>query len=160
MTHDECNDALRQNLSESIRHVSELRDLLKTERDALESKDAAALADTADRKQQFVNELDLLDRARIALSKSLGFGINPEEIAKLAAHCDTNSELAQSWQRFLALAEECSGMNSGNGAIIRVRQQQIQGAIHLLRDGTTETDTYGPNGQSNEDSRTRPLAEA
>lgn len=160
MTLDECNEALRENFCESMQNALELRNLLNDERDALEQKDTLSLSDTAVHKKMCVNKLEELDKTRSSISKSFGFGINPGEITKLAAHCDEGTSLTQSWNQFLEVAHECSDMNSGNGAIIRVRQKQIQGVIHLLRDGTPETETYGPNGQSNEDSRTRPLAEA
>lgn len=157
---EECNEALRENIQESIQNALELRRLLEEERDALERKDTISLSDTAVQKQLCVNELEALDKARTRISKSCGFGVNPDEIAKLAARCNDSELLIQSWDHFLQVAQECSDMNSGNGAIIRVRQQQIKGAINLLRDGSTETDTYGPNGQSREDSHTRSLAEA
>lgn len=160
MSFDECNEALRQNIDESIQNALELRRLLEAERAALESKDTMSLSDTAVQKQLCVNALDELDKARSAISKSRDFGVNPGEIAKLIASCDDSDLLTQSWDRFLRIARECSDMNSGNGAIIRVRQQQIKGAISLFRDGSGETETYGPNGQSHEDSRTRPLAQA
>lgn len=160
MNFEECNEALRENIYESIQNALELRDLLNEERDALERKDTMSLSDTAVRKRLCVNNLEDLDKARSELSKSCGFGINPSEITKLAAHCDDTGLLTQSWSHFIEVAHECSDMNSGNGAIIRVRQKQIKGAINLLRDGSSESDTYGANGQSNEDSRTRSLAEA
>lgn len=160
MSFDECNEALRQNIDECIQNALELRRLLDEERDALERKDTLSLSDTAEQKQLCVTRLDELDKARSEISKSCGFGIAPGDIATLAANCDDSDLLTQAWDRFLQIAHECSDMNSGNGAIIRVRQQQIKGVISLLRDGRAETDTYGPNGQSHEDSRTRPLGQA
>jgi len=160
MTYDECNEALSENIDESIQNALELRRLLEEEREALERKDTMSLSDTAVQKRQCCNKLDELDKARSDISKSRGFGVNPGEIAKLAARCDDSTLLTQSWNRFLQVARECSDMNSGNGAIIRVRQKQINGAINLLRAGSTDTDTYGPNGESHEDSRTRSLAQA
>lgn len=160
MTLDDCNEALRQNFYESIQNALELRDLLQEERDALERKDTMSLSDTAVRKKVCVSKLEDLDKARNTVSKSFGFGINPSEISKLAEHCDEGHLLSESWEHFLEVAHECSDMNSGNGAIIRVRQKQIKGAINLIRDGSAETDTYGPDGQNDEDQRTRSLAEA
>ena len=160
MTLDECNEALKDNFNESIQIALELRNLLKEERAALERKDTLSLSETAVRKKVCVTGLEDLDTSRNAISKAFGFGINPDEISKLAAHCDEGQLLSQCWSDFIELAQACSDMNSGNGAIIRVRQQQINGAINLLRDGNAETDTYGPNGQSGEELRTRPLAEA
>ncbi|MDH3440595.1 MAG: flagellar protein FlgN [Gammaproteobacteria bacterium] len=160
MTFDKCNEALRENIDESIQNALELRRLLQEEREALERKDTLSLSDTAIQKRRCCNRLEELDKARTDISKSSGFGVNPGEIAKLAARCDDSALLTQSWDRFLQVAHECSDMNSGNGAIIRVRQKQIKGAINLLRDGSTDTDTYGPNGESREESRTRPLAQA
>lgn len=160
MTPDECNDALRENIDESVQCALELRDLLTDERTALERQDTMSLSDTAVQKSRCVNSLEQLDRARLELSKTCGFGISPNEIAKLTESCDESGLLPRTWSQFLEVAHECDAMNSGNGAIIRVRQKQINSALNLLRDGTAESDTYGPSGHSSEDSRTRSLAEA
>lgn len=160
MTRDECNEALRENLSESIDHAIDLRTLLTEEREALERKDTMSLTDTAARKQLCINKLEELEKSRAEMSEACGFGKKPNDIARLAGNYGPDDLLTQSWDRFLDIARECSEVNSGNGAIIRVRQDQIKSAISLLRDGSTDAGTYGPDGRDGEDHRSRPLAEA
>ena len=160
MTPEECNDALRANLSESLRHASDLRSLLCDEREALTQTDTDALSDTAMQKQICIEQLEALQRSRAQLSEACGYGSQPADIAEWVRQCDHDDVLSQSWTQFLEIARECSDMNSSNGAIIRVRQAQIKSAISLLRDGSTDADTYGPNGRDGDDHRSRSLAEA
>ena len=160
MTPDECNDALKENLSESLRHASDLRSLLSDEREALSQTDPDALSDTAVQKRICIEKLEALQQSRVEMSAACGYGRQPADIAELVRHCDRDDVLSRSWTQFLDIARECSDMNSSNGAIIRVRQAQIKSAISLLRDGSTDADTYGPNGRDGDDSRSRSLAEA
>ena len=160
MTLDQCNEALKDNVSESISNALDLRAILGEERDALERKDTDSLSDTAIRKRLLISKLEELDNARARVSESLGYGANPDDISLLAAQCDSGDLLLESWQRFLDVALECRQMNACNGAVIRTRQEQIRVAIRLLRDGTTESDMYGPDGQNRGDNGNRVLAEA
>ena len=160
MTPDECNEALKANLDESIQQALDLRKLLDQEREALARQDTLSLSETAVRKRRCISKLEDLDKSRTDISTARGFGKSPDDIASLVGDCDDAPMLSDSWQRFLDVARECSEINAGNGAIIHVRQEQIKGAISLLRAGNTDSSTYGPNGRERDDSQTRSLAEA
>lgn len=160
MTPEECKVALEANLDASMSRALDLKSILDQEREALERNDTMSLRDTAVRKQLCVNELGELDADRTELSKACGFGSTPNAVPQLAGWCDDGDAITASWAEFLDVARECSDMNSGNGAVIRVRQSQIQNAISVLRNGTTDTNTYGPTGQNSGKLGTRSLAEA
>lgn len=160
MTPDECNEALKANLHESQQQALALRGLLDEERDALAANDTESLSVSADRKRRCVGTLENLNKARLEMSDACGFGKSPEAVFRLITVCADEPSLSESWQEFLDVIRECSEANAGNGAIIHVRQEQIKGALNLLRAEHTDGSTYGPNGRERDDSRTRSLAEA
>ena len=160
MTPNECKTVLEDNLSESVHFALDLKHVLDEERDALERRDTISLTDTAVRKELCVNKLDALNSKRKQICKACGFDDSVDSVPRLVEWCDDQKHILASWQKFLDVAESCSLKNSGNGAIIRVRQTQVKDAIGLLRNGTTESNTYGPTGQDDNGPTVRSLAEA
>jgi len=160
MTPTECKTVLEDNLSESIHFATDLRHVLDEEREALQRRDTVALTDTAARKQSYVIKLDELDGKRKEFCRACGFEDSIDSVPQMVEWCDDQAEVRASWEQFLNVAETCSLKNSSNGAIIRVRQAQIKDAIGLLRNGTKESNTYGPKGQDDDGPQARSLAEA
>ncbi len=160
MTPTECKSVLEDNLSESVHFALDLQHVLDEERDALERRDTDSLTDTAVRKQKCVNKLDELDGKRKVICRTCGFDDSIDGVPQLVEWCDDQKTVLASWEQFLDVAETCSLKNSGNGAIIRVRQAQIKDAIGLLRNGTKKSNTYGPHGQDDDGPNARSLAEA
>ncbi|MGI9262412.1 MAG: flagella synthesis protein FlgN [Woeseiaceae bacterium] len=160
MTPAQCKSAFQDNLTESIHHALDLKTILDDERAALEQKDTTALNDVAISKKLCVTKLDDLDSNRRKIGKECGFPENIESPSELIRWCDDQGEVETSWSQFLEVAETCSNLNAENGAIIRVRQGQVNNALLILRDGTTDVNTYGPTGQNGGELKTRSLAEA
>lgn len=160
MTPAQCKSAIQQNLTESIRHALDLKQILDDERAALERKNTSALNDVAISKKQCVTKLDDLDRERRKIGAECGFAEKAESPSELISWCDQQGEIATSWSQFIGIAESCSNLNAENGAIIRVRQGQVNNALQILRDGSTDVNTYGPTGCNGGELRTRSLAEA
>lgn len=160
MTPAQCQSEFQQNLNVSIHHALDLQQLLNDERAALEQKDTAALEEVAIGKKTCVTKLDDLDRKRRKIGAACGFADIAESPSELIDWCDQHGEIATSWSKFIGIAESCSNLNAENGAIIRVRQGQVNSALQVLRDGTTDVNTYGPTGRNGGDVKTRSLAEA
>lgn len=160
MTPAECKNVFQENIAESIHCALDLKNILDDERAALEQKDTTALNDAAISKKICVNKLDELDRNRGKIGKECGFPGNAESTPELIEWCDDQQEIKTSWSQFLDIAETCSSLNAGNGAVIRVRQAQVNNALGILRDGTNDVNTYGPTGQNGGEAKTRSLAEA
>lgn len=160
MTPAQCNSAIQQNLDESIDLALDLKQILDDERAALEQKDTSALDDVASSKKLCVTRLDDLDSNRRKIGKQCGFADNPENPSELISWCDQQGEVAASWSKFIQIAESCSNLNAENGAIIHVRQGQVNNALQILRDGTTDVNTYGPTGRNGGELKARSLAEA
>ncbi|MGI9205833.1 MAG: flagella synthesis protein FlgN [Woeseiaceae bacterium] len=160
MTPTQCKIAFEQNLTESIHHALDLNSVLDNERMALEQKNTTALNDVAVSKKLCVTKLEELDKIRRKIGKECGFSEDDEGPAKLISWCDQHDEIATLWSKFLGIAESCSNVNAANGAIIRVRQGQVNNALLILRDGTADVNTYGPTGRNGGELKTRSLAEA
>ncbi len=159
MTPDECRTALRGNLDQSLDLVTKLYECLMTERHALEQRDTVALETAALQKRELVERLDDLDRARNVIGKDCGFSPSAQLLGELSHWCQDGS-LPERWQEFLHIAETCSDLNNCIGAIIRVRQLQVQDALGLLRGQVENSSTYGPTGQDGRNLGSRALAQA
>jgi flagellar biosynthesis/type III secretory pathway chaperone len=137
----ESPDAPRARLlcivEDSIREADALERALQDERRALESHDAAALGTAAQEKHHRVTRLETLDAERIAASSEIKGA--PEQYSQV------NPDLPQGpWRKFLAVIGRCNTLNTTNGAIIRLRRQQLTDALRVVRG--TSTETYGPSG--------------
>ncbi|MGH8167849.1 MAG: flagella synthesis protein FlgN [Woeseiaceae bacterium] len=116
---------LERIMDESLEGAKELLRILQDERQALENRDAVALGVAAEGKQKCVGRLEVLEAGRRTAAESLDLA-------------------AERWQRFLVVIGRCNELNATNGAIIRLRREQIAVAAKLIGGGTVET--YGPSG--------------
>ena len=155
----ECLSIAVKILQNGLLHALALRDVLTDERTALVNKDTQRLSDTAVNKQLYLNELEAVQSDLANLSASCGFGTEPDQFKALAMWCDDDSLLLGMWDHFVDVVRDCNELNSSNGAIIHVRQEQIKAALALLRDGIIQDNTYGPGGKDSRVSGTRSLAE-
>ncbi|MGB5247051.1 MAG: flagellar protein FlgN [Woeseia sp.] len=130
---------------------------LDAERKALEAQDLAALEQAARDKQHCLLTLELLENERAALLEESGYQNNHDGMRDLQNWCDRDGALAGQWQSYLQVASKCQQANMTNGAIMRLRQQQIASAIAALSGCSPQT--YGPKGD-NGNRGSRALAEA
>lgn len=127
-------------VKDSIREADALEKALEDERRALESRDAAALGAAAEEKRRRVARLEALEAARMAATP---------QIAAVAERPPAGADpavtaSAEQWQRFLAIVARCNALNTTNGAIIRLRRQQVGDALRVV--SGTGAGTYGPSG--------------
>jgi flagellar biosynthesis/type III secretory pathway chaperone len=134
--HTDRSDRLTRIVEESIRVANALEEVLQQERRALENRDAAALGSAAGEKRIRVAALEALEAKRKALHD-----VAPPE---------------DSWNRFLSIVSRCSSLNMTNGAIIRLRRQQISETLRAVSGSGAET--YGPSGTEPSSHPRRPLA--
>jgi len=156
MSPRECKALLESNLEESLENACQLKIILEGERTALERNDPASLHDAATCKQDSVAKLEELETRRVSLSQSCGFESGADAINDLATWCGGEPAMVGSWKEFLDVANECSKLNSANGA----RRSQIENTLAVLRGGIADSDTYGPAGEKAGILETRALAEA
>ena len=147
-------------IGDSIFHALGLKESLQEERKALEAEDMDALQAAVDGKSACVENLQALDARRIELCEELGFAGAAEQMQELIDWCDEGDAVNSRWQQLLVIAAESSALNMTNGAIIRLRQQQFESSISVLRGLTPGTDTYGRNGSATGHADRSSLAQA
>ena len=151
--HSQVTADLRAMLGAGLDAAGRFEALLAEERRALESRDSTALAALAAQKQAAVRELEGLEARRLRALEQASVPNDAAGMLRLLAGADDQ----QRWQDYLALAGRCQQANLTNGAVIRLRHQQITEALAVLSGDRRET--YGPNGSSRP-AHSRALAEA
>lgn len=159
ITANECYSRVGKILSESLHHALALREILQEERAALETTDTTSLNTTCVKKQMCVNSLEALEAERVEIFIACGFASDTDDMKSLAMWCDDDSLLLSSWEHLLEVISTCNQLNSTNGAIIHVRQEQIRNSLSLLRNGTAQEATYGPRGENASSLGARSIAE-
>jgi flagellar biosynthesis/type III secretory pathway chaperone len=134
--------SLERIVEDGIIEAGALEHALLDERRALESRDATALGQAADEKRLRVARLEALEAARKAAAKSCV--ADQEQAGPATGHDRSEAMTGGRWQNFLAIVGRCNTLNMTNGAIIRLRRQQISDALRAVS-GTAE-ETYGPSG--------------
>lgn len=157
LTQNELRSRLDKLLDAGLTATAELSGLLKAERRALEQQDSEALEGAAAAKGQCLEALELLENERSALLKNANFPDDHAGMDALQDWCDPGGMLQTRWHRYLEVAGECRQANMTNGAILRLRHQQIASALATLSGRRPET--YGPSGMNGGGS-SRALAEA
>jgi len=147
-------------IDESVLQAMDLRESLEDERLALERQDTDALHAVVISKNERAEKLGDLDRKRTALCQEWGFSVGPDQMDKLMSWCDENDAIGSRWAELMRIAAAGNTLNLTNGAIIRLRQQQFETSLSVLRGVTPGSDTYGRNGEESGDFSRRSLAEA
>ncbi|MEM6512654.1 MAG: flagellar protein FlgN [Pseudomonadota bacterium] len=157
---DSARSQIIEILGCSIFHAKGLRESLDKEKTALAAQDMDALMAAIEEKGTQVRELQVLDIKRSELCRESGFADGPEQMDRFTAWCDRDTEVAGTWSQLIALAEECNTLNLSNGAVIRVRRQQVDDGLSILRGQAPGTPTYGRNGVNRDGLGQRAIAEA
>jgi flagellar biosynthesis/type III secretory pathway chaperone len=131
---------LRCIIEDSIREADALERALEDERRALENRDAAALGAAAEEKRHRVARLEILEAERTAATPE---SHGARDSARFPMSPDRGL-LEGQWRKFLTIVGRCNTLNTTNGAIIRLRRQQITDALRVV--SGTRAETYGPSG--------------
>ena len=156
---DNCRDRLEQMLRAGVLCAAGLKEVLNTERTALEDQNTDALNSAALNKQSFLTDLETLEATRHEICQASGFTAEPGAMDELIQWCDTELLILGLWDQFVDLAKECSELNFSNGAIINVRRQQISGALAVVRGESRNHETYSQSGRETSTTGQRVLAE-
>lgn len=161
---DISRDAARTQIvdivGDSVYQALGLKEALEDERRALEAQDIDALNAIVESKTRCVEQLQRLDEKRATLCEQWGFTAGPHQMTSLIEWCDEDQLISTRWEQLMVLAAEGSALNMTNGSIIRLRQQQFEASLSVLRGGTPGSDTYNRNGGEGSEYGSRSLAEA
>lgn len=147
-------------IGDSVYQALGLKEALEDERRALEAQDLDALNAVVESKTRCVEQLQQLDEQRAALCEQWGFPAGPHQMTSLIEWCDEDQLISTRWEQLMVIAAEGSALNMTNGSIIRLRQQQFEASLSVLRGGTPGSDTYNRNGGDGAEYGSRSLAEA
>ena len=147
-------------LGTSVLRAMGLKESLVDEKSALEAEDMDALDSAITSKGRCVSELAELDGERVRLCASAGFEAGPDQMQAVIEWCDEEHAITNAWDELMAIAADCNALNMTNGAIIRLREQQIRSSLSVLRGQAPEIDTYGPQSRGKGGYEQRTLAEA
>jgi flagellar biosynthesis/type III secretory pathway chaperone len=134
---------LERIVEDSISEALALELALQAERNALETRDDAALGSAAKDKGIRVAKLEQLEADR----RAAGMTFAPTQGLPGSSTNFPAADLLPvgRWQAFLSIVARCKRMNTTNGAIIHLRRQQVNDALRLV--SGTGTGTYGPSGE-------------
>ena len=135
-------------IGDSIVYALGLKEALQEERRALESEDMDALQTAVDGKSACVANLSGLDARRIELCEKLEYSAAADQMQELIDYCDEGDAITSRWEQLLVIAAESSALNMTNGAIIRLRRQNFESSLSVLRGASPGSDTYGRNGSA------------
>jgi len=153
-----CRERLDDLINESASQAARLEALLDAERDALKSQDAGRLDTIAAEKLRAVNELDRLEADRRDLAVGCGFDGGTAGMLELLSWCDDRGRLAGAWDALLTIAGRCRQRNQSNGAVARVRMDQIRGALAILSGNLQGSPVYDQDGRDSSAGGRRELA--
>lgn len=140
--------------------AQKLEALLTEEFEALGARNVNSLQRLAGEKLTCVETMDRLENERQSIAVSAGFGTASDAMPDLLEWCDEESSLSRRWSALLEIAARCEQQNRCNGAISRVRQEQVRGALATLGGASNATPVYGPAGKESGGSSRRELAQA
>lgn len=156
----ETRDRFIDLLNDSVYQALGLKETLEEERKALESQDMERIERAVDDKSACVSRLQKLDEQRIEWCTAAGFAAGPDQMRDLIKWCDEDDLIKNRWDHLMIVAAESSAFNMTNGAIIRLRQQQFDSSLSVLRGISPGADTYGRHGGESGGFGHRSLAEA
>lgn len=152
-------DDLKNLLSQDIRQLETLADILKNEKTCLSGSDTKAL-DTLTREKNAILE-QIRERAKQKIHSLVAMGFRPDSGDPsrfiLSAGLD---ELYALWQEADASLRQCHTLNESNGRIINHLQKRLARLTDIFRGASGQQKLYGAKGQQTTVSSRTVLASA
>lgn len=135
-------------IEQCLDYGSRLEALLRDELSALESQDVTALHDLSSSKELCVRSMDNLESERRTLCMRAGHAPDEAGMVNMLKWCDKSNGVTPVWNSLLQVIKRCESLNRTNGAICRMRYEQVVNVLTAFSGGNGATETYGPGGQS------------
>jgi flagella synthesis protein FlgN len=133
-------------LSSERELAQQLQQCLQQEQAELVRADVAALAQTAERKNGIVEQMNSLAQSRLRAVAAAGHAAN--EAGMLAWLAAQDDAVRADWQALLAAASAGKELNRTNGLLIHQHISRNQAGLQALRGGGQPA-VYGRDGQQN-----------
>ncbi len=133
-------------LAGEIELARQLQECLRQEQAELVRADVAALAQTAERKNGIVQQMNALAQSRLQALAAAGHPAT--EAGMLAWLAGQDEAVREDWQTLLAVASAGKELNRTNGLLIHQHISRNQAGLQALRGGGQPA-VYGRDGQHN-----------
>ena len=117
-----------------------LQQCLEAEFEALQANQFNTLLSLSEQKQQLVNDLDVLDKARTSL-------VDGHHFVQILDELDSSHQLSTHWQNVQHKVKKCQQQNAINGQLLHRRNELARETLDLISGRqNSQAATYGPDG--------------
>lgn len=146
----------------ALQMAQQLRLELNREADALKKAHSPELINTiATNKKQLVAQLEQFSSQIAQVLSTENLPNSQDSIKEYFARAERSglatAESLQNWDRLMLVCSECRSLNDQNGASINLLSLNTKRSLDILKGKPEISSTYGSDGTSKSDYRTRPL---
>jgi flagellar biosynthesis/type III secretory pathway chaperone len=147
-------------LQHGIREAETLLELLDEEQRLLRGTDPGALERLTQRKQQQIENLEVVVVRQDAFLQQQGLPPGPSGMQGYLDGAAVDDAIKRSWTEFVDKLARCRKQNTLNGALLVQSQRQISHALQLLLGAGEANRTYGPSGEARSNQTANSLGKA
>ncbi|MFL1465858.1 flagella synthesis protein FlgN [Marinobacter sp. DUT-3] len=152
-------DELKDLLSQDIRQLDALADILEQEKSCLSSSDMQALQAITTEKNTLLDQIR--GRARQKIHTLVAMGYRPESGAPSRFIRSAGlSDLASLWSQANERLTFCQEINQNNGRVISHMQKRLSRLTDIFRGASSQQKLYGAHGEQTGASQRTILASA
>lgn len=139
-------DELKQYLSEDLRQLESLAELLRREKELLRQSDVRSLQAVTGEKNALLD--DFRKRARLKIQALVAMGYRPD-LGEPSRFIRTTglTEVYQLWQQADERLRECRQSNQENGRILSHLQKRLGRLTDIFRGSASQPKLYGARGE-------------
>jgi len=152
-------DDLKNLLSQDIRQLETLVEILRQEKSCLSNSDSKALETLTRQKNAALEEIRMRAKQKIRLLVAMGFRPDSGEPSRFIRSAGFN-DLYALWHEADTKLRECHLLNEDNGRIINHLQKRLTRLTDILRGASNQQKLYGAKGQQTTVSSRTVLASA
>ncbi|MFV8570727.1 flagella synthesis protein FlgN [Marinobacter sp. SBS5] len=139
-------DELKTLLSEDLRQLEGLADLLLREKQALSSPDISPLQELTQEKNQILGAIRDRARQKIHLLVNMGYRPDSGEPSRFI-QAGGMSDLHQLWKAADQKLRECQSLNQNNSRVVSHLQKRLARVTDIFRGASSQQKLYGAQGQ-------------
>jgi len=152
-------DDLKNLLSQDIRQLETLVEILRQEKSCLSGSDSKALETLTQQKNAVLEEIRMRAKQKIRLLVAMGFRPDSGEPSRFIRSAGLN-DLYALWHEADTKLRECHLLNENNGRIINHMQKRLTRLTDIFRGASNQQKLYGAKGQQTTVSSRTVLASA
>jgi len=147
---------MRQLLEKDLINTTNLENLLRTEREQLQTRDIGALSNTLIEKAQLLADIESNDDARRKILASFDKSVDN---SGLREYCKEVGMLAL-YKDLLHSLQQCSDLTNINGAVVRRSKLNNRHMLDLMQGKSSQPSVYTNHGDASTTSDSRAIAKA